>query len=81
VPVKQTRTKKPASAADSEGYDRKYDKNYDKHDGKLEKGFFHAALGAVNRIGLAEYTAEAAALDLEQGQHNHRHGDDYLGNV
>ena len=70
-----------ASAADSEGDDGENNENHDESDGKLKKGFFHAALGPVNRIGLAEYTAEAAALDLKQGYHYQRYGDDYLRNI
>jgi hypothetical protein len=50
-------------------------------DGELKKGFFHAALGAIYRVRLAEDTSQTAATDLKQGHQYQGYGDDYLGDI
>ena len=64
-----------------EGNDREDDENHHQGDGELKEGLFYAALGAVDRIGLAENAPQATALNLEQGDCSQRHRDDYLCDI
>jgi hypothetical protein len=68
-------------ASNSKRNDGKNDKNDDENDSQLKKCFFYPPLCPVNRIGLAEDTAEAAALDLEQGYQYQSNRDDYLRDI
>jgi hypothetical protein len=76
-----TLNKRLKSLPNPEGYYREDDEDNHQGDGKLKERFFHAALGAVDRIGLAEDATQAAAPHLEQGHQRQCHGDDYLGNI
>jgi len=69
------------SGADSKRHYGENDKDNCQGDGKLEKGFFHAPLGAVDRIRLAEDTPQATALYLKQGNEYQGYGDDDLRDI
>jgi hypothetical protein len=69
------------SAGNPERYNREYDEYYSKHDGQLEKGPFHPALGTKDRVSLSEDTSEAAAPYLQHCHQYQGYRHHYLRNI
>jgi hypothetical protein len=65
----------------TDGYYREDDEYKGEGDGKLKQGFFHATLGTIYCVRLAEDTSQTATTDLKQGNQYQSYGDNYLRDI